>query len=122
MYKVFQVGKVRWRVYWVTDPDTETPPLQSGDFTYAKAYTKRQAAYYRCKQLNDRLKKEKQPMNYNSEEDAYNGVTSDGRTIRVEGIEYLENQQDGVDEETLNDPDVWAGFAGDNQNVEYVNE
>ena len=59
-------------------------------------------------------------MEWNAEQQAYYGTTSDGRTIRVEGVEYLESQQDGVDEELLNDPDMWATLAGDNQNVEYV--
>lgn len=62
----------------------------------------------------------KQPMKWNNEEQAYIGTTSDGRTIRVEGVEYAESQQDGVSEETLNDPDMWATLVGDNQNVEYV--
>jgi len=63
---------------------------------------------------------EKQAMKWNSEKQAYFGVTSDGQTIRVEGDEYLENEQDGVPAEELNDPDVWAMCLGANQNVEIV--
>ena len=63
--------------------------------------------------------KEKQMMQWNSEKEAYFGVTSSGKAIRVEGVEYAESQQDGVDEQTLNDPDVWENLIGDNQNVEY---
>lgn len=59
-------------------------------------------------------------MEYNSNEDAYFGVTSDARAIRVEGVEYLESQQDGASEELLSDPDMWATLIGANQNVEYV--
>jgi hypothetical protein len=62
----------------------------------------------------------KKPMKYNAEQDAYFGVVSDGRTIRVESVEYQESERDGAGEDILNDPDMWAGLVGDNQNVEYV--
>lgn len=66
------------------------------------------------------MRERKELMKYNSEKDAYFGVTSDARAIRVEGVEYLESQQDGADEELLGDPDMWATLIGANQNVEYV--
>lgn len=66
------------------------------------------------------MRERKEPMKYNASKDAYFGVTSDARTIRVEGAEYLESQQDGADQELLDDPDMWAGLVGNNQNVEYV--
>lgn len=119
MYKVFKLSEKRWKIYWVADPVAETPPPQGGDTASVKSYSQRQAAYRRCKQLNDNLK-ERQPMEYNPDQDAYIGVMSDGRTIRVEGVEWLESQQDGVDEETLSDPDMWVTLIGVNQNVEYV--
>ena len=119
MYKVFKLSEKRWKVYWVVDPDRETPPPQGGDHTSAKSYPYRQAAHRRCKQLNDNLK-ERQLMKWNPQQQAYYGVTSDGRTVRVEGVEYLESQRDGADQELLDDPDSWASLAGDNQNVEYV--
>lgn len=67
-------------------------------------------------------------MIWNSDEQAYFGETSDGRTVRVEGDEMAEAAQDAglenvADYESvseLNDPDMWAGLAGDNQNVEIV--
>ncbi len=64
--------------------------------------------------------KGKKAMQWNQEQQAYFGMTSDGRDIRVEGVEYAESQQDGGDDELLNDPDAWASLAGDNQNVTIV--
>lgn len=66
------------------------------------------------------LREGKKAMQWNSDEQAYFGTTSDGRDIRVEGVEYAESWQDGGDDELLNDPDAWASLAGDNQNVTIV--
>lgn len=77
-------------------------------------------------------------MRWNSEKQAYFGVTSEGRQIRVEADEMAESAQDvGVDVEALStksvfggalnefeqhllDPDAWDACIGANQNVEYV--
>ena len=59
-------------------------------------------------------------MKWNSDTQAYFGTTSDGQTIRVEGDEYAEAEQDGTPEEELNDPDIWEMCIGANQNVTYV--
>ena len=83
---------------------------------------------------------EKQLMKWNSDQNAYYGVTSDGHNIRVEGVEMAESAEDmGVDVEDLSnvsvnvesyvlnpemasllDPDQWQTCIGANQNVEYV--
>lgn len=85
-------------------------------------------------------RREKQMMRWQSEEDAYRGVTSVGKVIRVKGIEMAESAEDiGVDLEELSrlscsegnielsdeqvvllDPDQWAMCIGANQNVSYV--
>lgn len=72
-------------------------------------------------------------MQWNSEEQAYFGQCSDGRTVRVEGDEMAEAAQDaGVQvadlfngdapgtASVLLDPNEWAMHAGSNQNVEFV--
>lgn len=74
------------------------------------------------REMEQERKKPKKPMEWNNEEQAYFGVTSDGSTIRVEGVEVAESKQDGVEEDLLLDPDMWAGLVGSNQNVEYVSE
>lgn len=68
----------------------------------------------------DTLRKGKKTMQWSSDAQAYFGTTSDGREIRVEGVEYAESQQAGADDEVLSDPDMWASLAGDNQNVTIV--
>lgn len=84
-------------------------------------------------------------MKWDNDEQAYFGETSDGRTVRVEGAEWSESVVEGVHnicrdrgldryelmdeqnegfveevERELDDPDLWAGLAGDNPNVEIV--
>ncbi len=79
-------------------------------------------------------------MKWNSDTQAYFGVTSDGQTIRVEGDEMAEAARDaGLDvgelsgtsvfskwedmtaaERELLDPDVWETCVDANQNVTYV--
>lgn len=61
-------------------------------------------------------------MKWNSDKMHYEGETSDGNLIVVEGDEYAESLQDGVDEDTLSDPDMWQTCIGANQNVYYVDE
>ena len=62
----------------------------------------------------------KQEMVWNSQAGAYFGITSSGRCIRVDGIEYAEAVRDGVPEIELLDPDIWEMGIGINQNIEYV--
>jgi hypothetical protein len=83
---------------------------------------------------------EKQLMKWNANQEAYFGTTSDGKQIRVEGIEMAEAAQDmDVDTEDLSnvsvnvesyvlnpemasllDPDQWQSSVGVNQNINYV--
>lgn len=71
----------------------------------------------------------KQEMKWDSRDECYHGVTSDGREIVVEGVEYAEAVQDiekgEYEKESwkkgelaeLADPDTWLSCLGANQNV-----
>ena len=51
MYKVLKV-QGGWQVFWVESPDTEPRPIDGR----LEPYKQRQAAYRRCKKLNDAIK------------------------------------------------------------------
>ena len=57
MYKVFPCKDGGWQVFWVESPDTE-PVLvpHTNKLGQVVPYPQRQAAYRRCKKLNDAVK------------------------------------------------------------------
>jgi hypothetical protein len=58
MYKVLKDGE-GWSVYWIESPDTEpmlVPRLTDDPQKKWEPYPIRQAAYRRCKKLNDAVK------------------------------------------------------------------
>ncbi len=57
MYKVLKV-EGGWSVFWILNPDTEPRLIpHTNKLGQIVPYSKRQAAYRRCKKLNDEVKK-----------------------------------------------------------------
>lgn len=60
---------------------------------------------------------------WNNNKDRYEGVTSEGKRIAVQGDEMSEAVQDGGNLEDLcEDTTLWEGLIGGNQNVFYIDE
>jgi hypothetical protein len=82
-------------------------------------------------------------MIWNNDTQSYRGITADSKVVDVAGDEYQEALEDGIlalsgeddidaipaaDVEKyamevykeIDDPNMWATFVGENQNVEYV--
>jgi len=66
---------------------------------------------------------DKQLMTLNKDENAYDGVTSDGQKVRVRAEAYAEALRDPhTEKQEINDPDWWALRVADDPRVTVVDE